>query len=103
MANLTGVRVPGQVFFGQPHQPKLLRSVDRLESFTGGQALACFHFDERERSSAAHDQINLAGAETNVAADDRVAAETIEPRGTTLAERAEFAGVETASEKLHLR
>ena len=103
MANLSGMRVLGQIFFGQPHEPKLFGAIHGLESFAGSPALARFDFDEGQRFTAAHDQIDLAGAKTNVAADDRVTAQTIEPRGAALSERAQLADVETAFEKLHLR
>ncbi len=103
MADLAGMRVLHQIFFGQPHELKLFGAIDGLESLAGSEALARFDFDERERFTPAHDQINLAGAKTNVAADDRVTAQTIEPRGAALSERAQLADVETAFEKLHLR
>ena len=103
MADLAGMRVPGQIFFGQAHQPKLFGPIDGLKSLAGSQALARFDFDEGERLASAHHQINLAGAKSNVASDDRVAAQTIEPRGAAFSERAQLADVETAFEKPHLR
>ena len=103
MADLSGMRVPGQIFFGQPHELKLFGAIDGLESLAGSPALARFDFDERERLPPSHHQIDLAGAKTNVAADDRVTTQTIEPRGAALSECAQLADFETAFEKLHLR
>ena len=103
MADFAGMRMPGQILFGQAHELKLFRPIDGLESLAGSPALARFDFDERQRFTPAHHQIDLAGAKTNVAADDRVTAQTIEPRGAALSERAQLADVETAFEKLHLR
>jgi hypothetical protein len=98
VADFAGMRMPGQIFFGQPHELKLFGAIDGLESLAGSQALARFDFDERERFTPAYDQINLAGAKTNVATDDGVTAQTIEPRGAAFPERAQLADVETAFE-----
>ena len=103
MADFAGMRMLRQIFFGQAHELKLFRAIDGLESLAGSEALARFDFDERQRLASAHDQINLAGAKSNVASDDRVAAQTIEPRGAAFSERAQLADVETAFEKPHLR
>src|SRR5207253_3582947 len=103
VADVAGMRMPGQIFFRQPHQLKLLGPIDGLESFAGGQALSRLDLHERERLASTHDQINLAGPHTDVAPGDRVTPQTIEPSGAALTERAQLADVETPFEKHHLR
>jgi len=58
---------------------------------SGGEALARFHFDEDEQPSAPRYEIDLAAAQANVARDDAISAQLVEPRRaafTALAEEA---------------
>jgi hypothetical protein len=62
----------------------------------GREALAGLHFADDEGPAAAGDEVDLAGFGADVAVDDAVAAQAVEPGGAALAAAAELARVDPA-------
>jgi hypothetical protein len=89
VADFTFVWMAGQIRRGQPDNLQLLAAVDGIDPESGRDALTRFHFDEDEHSSSPHDQIDFAAAHPDVASDDAVTAEAVEPRSAPFAASSE--------------
>jgi hypothetical protein len=90
VAHFACMRMARQVLIGERDELELLAAVDGVDSVSGGEALARFHFHEDERSSASDDEIDLAASQADVARDDAVAAQSIEPRRAAFAALSEL-------------
>lgn len=75
----------------EPDEALSLLAIHRLEALSGLERLARFHLDDHDRLSAPSDEIDLAVTRAEIALDDRIPAQPIEPGCPTLTTAAEIA------------
>ena len=82
------------VVIGEADELLAFLAVDGIESRPCRRRLPRLHLGDDERPAAARDEIDLAVARADVAPDDAVPAQTIEPRRAALAAPSQLARVE---------